>query len=917
MAASCHGNAVTEKILRASVNCSRKSYLLMFDRSQSQPNDFEVAMEHRKARVRQDYLRESGLCVEGIFQLACRPQLNLRNGKASVKAETTPNHSTEAAIYIYVQKETVSGYAIYEPAIFSTSSSIRQDDRAEVAFAGHVLSKHQGTEPLRGKVILADASQVSVRLSDGINRLLPKINLLEQWLITPPEPPVVVINKHCPYCEFQHACMRVAEKDDSISQLGRISEKELRRLEKKGIFTIKQLSYLYRPRKKNRRGKTSPTVHKYELQALALRTGNIYLQGEAVSIPRTDSEIYLDIESDPDRRFHYLIGIVLIDAGVSHRFQFWADREEDERTIWSEFVTLIGRYPGCPIYHYGSFERSAIEQLGKAYETDAEPILQRLFNINSCIYGRVYWPVRSNGLKDICQFLGLSWTSSNASGLQSIAWRYWYDVSGNQDYRQLLLTYNYEDCEHLRILVEKLRDIATNATRSPEIRFADVEGGSTTEHAAGIVDRFNALLKSAHGSYEQSKILLKKKPKGVRASQEGRASKSRGNHTERRVHKVVRVRRGIICPRHPGRALKWKESEAARTIIDLVFTANGIKKVVTKYIGKQGYCTACKSMWNPPAIRRLGPVQDYGHGLQAWLTYHRMALRLPFNKIAQLFEEVFSERINSGQVSSLVEQFSRCYVSTEKLLLKKILASPIIHADETTINILGTSQYVWVITDGVHVVFRHTEGREARVMHELLDGYSGVLCTDFYSGYDSVNCAQQKCWAHLIRDLNDDLRKSPFDAELEEFVSAVRDLIVPIFEAVEKYGLKKRNLHKFKKDVDRFYDQQIDNKLYRSSLMNTYQKRISKYRDKLFVFMERDGVPWNNNMAERALRHIAVQRKISGSFGKDGILRYLLLLGVTQSCRFQNKSLLQFLLSGEEDIDLFKGKGEIVGWRMH
>lgn len=69
-------------------------------------------------------------------------------------------------------------------------------------------------------------------------------------------------------------------------------------------------------------------------------------------------------------------------------------------------------------------------------------------------------------------------------------------------------------------------------------------------------------------------------------------------------------------------------------------------------------------------------------------------------------------------------------------------------------------------------------------------------------------------------------------------------------------------------------------------------------------------------MAERALRHIAVQRKISGSFGSSGILRYLLLLGITQSCRFQNKSLLQFLLSGEKDVDIFKGKGELVGWRM-
>ena len=123
-----------------------------------------------------------------------------------------------------------------------------------------------------------------------------------------------------------------------------------------------------------------------------------------------------------------------------------------------------------------------------------------------------------------------------------------------------------------------------------------------------------------------------------------------------------------------------------------------------------------------------------------------MALRLPFDKISQLLEEMFKERIAPGQVHSLVEQLSRYYVFTEKLLLKRILASPVVHVDETTININGSSQYIWVITDGAHVVFRHTEGRETSVIHELFDGYSGVLCSDFYSGYDSVECAQQKCW---------------------------------------------------------------------------------------------------------------------------------------------------------------------------
>jgi Transposase IS66 family len=363
-------------------------------------------------------------------------------------------------------------------------------------------------------------------------------------------------------------------------------------------------------------------------------------------------------------------------------------------------------------------------------------------------------------------------------------------------------------------------------------------------------------------------------------------------------------------------ALKPRSAKAVRTITDLVFTSRGVRKAIIRYVGNIGYCALCNNEYSSPSIRSLGRQQKYGSGLQAWVTYHRMALRLPFDKISQFLEDVFHEQISHHHIYNLVAHFSQNYVITERRLLAKILDSPVVHVDETTINIQGTSQYVWVITDGRHVVFRQTESREATNIHQLFDGYAGVLCTDFYPGYDSIKCAQQKCWAHLIRDLNDDLRKSPFDTELEGFVSAVRSLIVPIFETMDKVGLKARRLHKYRKSIDRFYRGRIIGKTYRSDLVATYQKRFAKYRDKLFVFIDRDDVPWNNNMAERALRHIAVQRKISGSFGKQGILPYLLLLGVTQSCRFQNKSLLQFLVSGKKDIDLFKGQKGNIGWRM-
>lgn len=85
-----------------------------------------------------------------------------------------------------------------------------------------------------------------------------------------------------------------------------------------------------------------------------------------------------------------------------------------------------------------------------------------------------------------------------------------------------------------------------------------------------------------------------------------------------------------------------------------------------------------------------------------------------------------------------------------------------------------------------------------------------------------------------------------------------------------------------------------------------FQKRFERYKESLFTFLDHDSIPWHNNTAERALRHIAVQRKISGSFYESGVASYLVLLGIMQTCRFQGKSFLKFLVSGEKDVDAFK-----------
>jgi len=103
----------------------------------------------------------------------------------------------------------------------------------------------------------------------------------------------------------------------------------------------------------------------------------------------------------------------------------------------------------------------------------------------------------------------------------------------------------------------------------------------------------------------------------------------------------------------------------------------------------------------------------------------------------------------------------------------------LIHADETHVSIKGKDTYVWVFTSMVEVIYIWSETREARVAVGFLEDFIGVLVSDFYAAYDSVDCPQQRCLIHLIRDLNDYIRKEPFNLELREVVHEFGALLVP------------------------------------------------------------------------------------------------------------------------------------------
>ena len=99
---------------------------------------------------------------------------------------------------------------------------------------------------------------------------------------------------------------------------------------------------------------------------------------------------------------------------------------------------MINEYPDSPIFHYGNYDSKAIEILGKRYKTSTTHIQPHLINISNSIFGKVYFPVYSNRLKELGNYIGATWTSGNASGIQSLVWRHLWEDTQDEKFKLLI-----------------------------------------------------------------------------------------------------------------------------------------------------------------------------------------------------------------------------------------------------------------------------------------------------------------------------------------------------------------------------------------------------------------------------------------------------------------------------------------------
>jgi hypothetical protein len=249
------------------------------------------------------------------------------------------------------------------------------------------------------------------------------------------------------------------------------------------------------------------------------------------------------------------------------------------------------------------------------------------------------------------------------------------------------------------------------------------------------------------------------------------------------------------------------------------------------------------------------------------------------------------------------------YARTAQQQLQALLSGNLLHIDETEVTLDAGKGYVWVFTNLEDVMYLYRPNREADFLHKMLASFRGVLVSDFYAGYDSLPCPQQKCLIHLMRDMNQDLLANPFDEELRSVTRPFGTLLRTVITTVDEHGLKWRHLQKHAGEVAAYFDH-LSGQTFGSEAAQALQARLLKCREKLFTFIEHDGVPWNNNNAENAVKRFAYYREVAPQpIREEPLKQYLVLLGLYQSCRYKGVSFLRFLMSGERDLDYFCRKG--------
>ena len=729
----------------------------------------------------------------------------------------------------------------FVPIRFIPTDKVTRDDKLLLGFDALVFSDSLGRKIVSSKLIHGSGFAVSQVKMPALFPLVRRKMQRIAELLAAEAPPDLALNRHCPECQFRNHCREKAIEKDDLSLLGGLSVKEREKLRNKGIFSVTQLSYTFRPRRRPKRLRHKAEKYRHALKALAIREKKIHLVGTP-ELKIEGTPVYLDVEGLPNQDSYYLIGARIRSAEGALMHSLWADTVAEEGEIWRKFLRLLASIERPVLIHYGSYESTFLKRMrerhGGAPEGSAVAnAIQSPVNLLSTIYARIYFPTYSNGLKEIAAYLGYRWPDPSASGLLSITWREKWEQCGNSQDRNNLLLYNAGDCEALELTAQTVTQLSQSrpaAERSGVKAAVDVEcmkparifGFKRNTFFFPELDKINS---AAYWDYQRERVYVRSNPLLQKALRKAGAAKR--PHPNKIVHCDDRLSE---CPHCRSKNIV-RNANQTKTVYDLKFFNGGIKRWVVRYHFQRYRCCQCLKTFADR--QRTWTGSKFGRSILAYVVYQIIGLRMPQGAVDQTIRNLFGLQMAKTACAHFKFSAAGFYSGTYEQILKNLQVGHLLHADETRISIKSGYGFVWVFTNLENVAYVYSDSREAGLLQTVLKGFQGILVSDFYAGYDGMECPQQKCLIHLIRDLNEALLKHPYDDDLKKQARSFTDLMTAIVRTIDRHGLKAWFLKKHLRRMERFY-RELSIMRPASEVARKCKDRFERNREGLFTFPE-------------------------------------------------------------------------------
>ena len=363
--------------------------------------------------------------------------------------------------------------------------------------------------------------------------------------------------------------------------------------------------------------------------------------------------------------------------------------------------------------------------------------------------------------------------------------------------------------------------------------------------------------------------------------------------------------------KHCGTALPQAPDERHTTgdvfcqqVVDL---PEVIVPVVTEYQYPKVVCPCCQK--GTRADVRPEHRNGIGERLTAAISYLIVARKMTRRDVKAILLDLFGADISVGSVQKAWEETADAVQAPYEELHQALPTEPVLNGDETGSRTNGEKRWVWVLCSSWFVFYHIATSRGVEVLVQLLGAaFEGILCSDRCPTYLSYHKGlAQFCWAHLQRTLKG-IQEFATTQDAEHFardmLSAIERLFALWYQFRGEAGGGKPLLSRaeliqksipIQKKICGLAEQYLDSE---DREVRNFARSAFKHWERLFTFLEHEGVEPTNNVSERMLRLFVLIRKITyGNRSARGEVALARLLTVAQTCKLQGRSLLDYLLT--------------------